>query len=143
MGTKLKANILHHDFNPCGGAERVSFATMQAITEMGIDFDITTYAKPDISRIVKAYGEDHSSIIKSSKKLNIVSSFQNLAKNNKVGKDYDININTHPDLFPFQNHFCKENTITLAIFLWRGNILNLKIANISEGIFGYKTMSMS
>ena len=117
MGTKLKANIFHHDFNPCGGAERVSFATMQAITAMGIDFDITTYTEPDVSRIVKAYGKDHASIIKSPKKLNIVSSFKNLVIKNKVGKEYDININTHPDLFPFyQDHFCKENTITYSHF---------------------------
>jgi glycosyltransferase involved in cell wall biosynthesis len=117
LGTKLKANVFHHDFNPCGGAERVSFATMQAITAMGIDFDITTYTEPDVSRIVKAYGKDHASIIKSPKKLNIVSSFKNLVIKNKVGKEYDININTHPDLFPFyQNHFCKENTITYSHF---------------------------
>lgn len=29
----------NHDFNPCREGERLSFATMQAIFEMGIDFD--------------------------------------------------------------------------------------------------------
>jgi glycosyltransferase involved in cell wall biosynthesis len=117
LGTKLKANILHHDFNPCGGAERVSFATMQAITEMGIDFDITTYAEPDLSRIVNAYGKDQASIITSAKKLNVITSFQNPSVKNNVGEEYDIYINTHPDLFPFyQDHFCTENTITYSHF---------------------------
>ncbi|HET6716340.1 MAG TPA: hypothetical protein VFG90_04370, partial [Nitrososphaeraceae archaeon] len=117
MGTKLKANILHHDFNPCGGAERVSFATMQAITEMGIDFDITTYTEPDLLRIVNAYGKDQSSIITRAKKLKVVTSFQNPSIKNNVGEEYDIYINTHPDLFPFyQDHFCKENTITYSHF---------------------------
>ena len=87
MGTKLKANILHHDFNPCGGAERVSFATMQAITEMGIDFDITTYTEPDLIRIVNAFGKDQASIITSAKKLNAVTSFQNPSIKNNVGED--------------------------------------------------------
>ena len=117
MGTKLKANILHHDFNPCGGAERVSFATMQAISEMGIDFDITTYTEPDLLRIVSAYGKDQASIITSAKKLNVVTSFQNPSIKNNVGEEYDIYINTHPDLFPFyQDYFCKENTITYSHF---------------------------
>src|SRR5918996_72991 len=29
----------NHDFNPCKEGERLSFAIMQAIFEMGIDFD--------------------------------------------------------------------------------------------------------
>ena len=29
----------NHDFNPCREGERLSFAIMQAIFEMGIDFD--------------------------------------------------------------------------------------------------------
>ena len=42
---------------------------MQAITEMGIDFDITTYAEPDLFRIDNAYGKDQASIITNAKKL--------------------------------------------------------------------------
>ena len=38
----LEANILYPDFNPCGGGgggeERLALATIQAISEMGIDF---------------------------------------------------------------------------------------------------------
>ena len=95
----------------------MSFATMHAISEMGIDFDITTYTEPDLLRIVNAYGKDQSSIITRAKKLNVVTSFQNPCIKNKVGEEYDIYINTHPDLFPFyQDHFCKENTITYSHF---------------------------
>jgi hypothetical protein len=38
----MKANVIHGDFNPCGGAERLSLVTMQALSEMGINFDLTT-----------------------------------------------------------------------------------------------------
>lgn len=57
----------------------MSFATMQAISEMGIDFDITTYSEPNLLRIVNAYGKDQTSIMKNAKKVNIVSSFHNPA----------------------------------------------------------------
>ena len=45
----MKANVIHGDFNPCGGAERLSLGTMHALLRMGIDFDLTTLKSPDIS----------------------------------------------------------------------------------------------
>jgi hypothetical protein len=48
----IKANVIHGDFNPCGGAERLSLVTMQALLEMGIDFDLTTLKSPDILQMV-------------------------------------------------------------------------------------------
>jgi glycosyltransferase involved in cell wall biosynthesis len=118
LAVKVKANILHHDFNPCGGGERVSFATMQAISEMGIDFDITTYSEPNLSRLVNTYGKGPTSAIKNAKGVNVVGSFSNQEINsNAGGEKYDIYINTHPDLFPYyQNHFSKDNSITYCHF---------------------------
>ena len=40
----MKANIIVSDLNPCGGGERLSLVTMKALSEMGIDFDLTTSA---------------------------------------------------------------------------------------------------
>lgn len=116
MRAKIKSNIIHHDFNPCGGGERVSFATMQAISEMDIDFDITTYSEPNLSRSTNAYGKDLVSVIKKARKVKIIPSFN--GNNNKTRKDqYDIHINTHPDLFPYyQNYFSKDNAITYCHF---------------------------
>jgi glycosyltransferase involved in cell wall biosynthesis len=116
LRAKIKSNIIHHDFNPCGGGERVSFATMQAISEMDIDFDITTYSEPNLSRSTNAYGKDLVSVIKKARKVKIIPSFN--GNNNKARKDqYDIHINTHPDLFPYyQNYFSKDNAITYCHF---------------------------
>jgi glycosyltransferase involved in cell wall biosynthesis len=120
VAVKVKANILHHDFNPCGGGERVSFATMQAISEMGIDFDITTYSEPDLSRLVNTYGKGPTSAINNAKRVNVVNSFSNQKISGNAGEgeqEYDIYINTHPDLFPYyQNHFSKYNAITYCHF---------------------------
>jgi hypothetical protein len=43
----MKANVIHGDFNPCGGAERLSLVTMQALLEMGKDdINPTTLTNP-------------------------------------------------------------------------------------------------
>ncbi len=54
----MKANVIHGDFNPCGGAERVSLVTMQALLEIGIDFDVTTLKTPNISKLENSYGKN-------------------------------------------------------------------------------------
>jgi hypothetical protein len=47
----LEANIIYPDFNPCGGGERLALATIQAISEMGLDLDITTYTQPGFIKV--------------------------------------------------------------------------------------------
>jgi hypothetical protein len=47
----MKANVIVADLNPCGGGELLSLVTMQALLEMGIDFDITTLKRPDVSSL--------------------------------------------------------------------------------------------
>lgn len=84
---------------------------------MGIDFDITTYADPDLSRLENAYGKGLISVIKKAKKVNIVSSFTQENIKNIGDEGNCININTHPDLFPYyQEYFSKDNTITYCHF---------------------------
>jgi len=61
----MKANVIHGDFNPCGGAERLSLVTMQALLEKGIDFDLTTLTSPDMSKLENSYGKNLVSVMKS------------------------------------------------------------------------------
>jgi glycosyltransferase involved in cell wall biosynthesis len=89
---------------------------MQAISDMGMDFDITTYSEPNLSKSINTYGKDLVSVIKKAKKVEVVSSFNET--NNKARKDqYDIYINTHPDLFPYyRDFFSKDNAIVYCHF---------------------------
>jgi alpha-1,2-mannosyltransferase len=43
----MKANVVVGNLNRCGGGERLSLVTMQAILEMGIDFDLITLKSPN------------------------------------------------------------------------------------------------
>jgi hypothetical protein len=98
----LEANILYPDFNPCGGGERLSLATMQAISEMGIDFDITTYTELDLSKLENAYGKSLTSVMKKVRRVNVVSSFNEHAIKRSIRRErYDISVNTHADLLPY------------------------------------------
>jgi hypothetical protein len=65
----MKANVVVGDPNPCGGSERILLVTMQALLEMGIDFDLTTFKSPDISKLENAYGSNLISPMKKIKKL--------------------------------------------------------------------------
>jgi hypothetical protein len=59
----MKANIIHGDFNPCGGAERLSLVTMKALLEMNIDFDLTTLKTPNITKLENTYGKNLVSVM--------------------------------------------------------------------------------
>jgi glycosyltransferase involved in cell wall biosynthesis len=91
---------------------------MQAIYSMGIPFDITTYEEPDLLRLENAYGKDLISVIKKAENINVVSSFSEKNIKHAVGGEgHCININTHPDLFPYyQDYFSKDNSITYCHF---------------------------
>ena len=65
----MKANIIHGDFNPCGGAERLSLVTMQALSEMGIDFDLTTLKTPNITKLENTYGKNLVSVMEKINKI--------------------------------------------------------------------------
>src|SRR5215211_154238 len=92
----MKANVIHGDFNPCGGAERLSLITMRALLEMGIDFDLTTLKIPDIPKLENSYGKNLVSVMKSINK---------------------ITVNTNGDAAPYyHSSFSKDNAITYCHF---------------------------
>ena len=120
----MKANVIHGDFNPCGGAERLSLVTMHALLLMGIDFDLTTLKTPDISKLENSYGKKLVSVMKSIKKINVINIIEEL-RQQQLGEEklhhkdynYDITINTNGDAAPyFHPSFSKDNAITYCHF---------------------------
>jgi len=118
----MKANVIHGDFNPCGGAERLSLTTMQALLERGIDFDLTTLKSPDITKLENSYGKNLVSVMKNIKKINVINIIEELQKQQQQKKDhedynYDITINTNGDAAPYYHpSFSKDNVITYCHF---------------------------
>jgi glycosyltransferase involved in cell wall biosynthesis len=113
----LKANFVYSDLNPCGGGERFTLVTMQAVLEMGVDVELTTLEEPNVTKLENAYGKDLASIVTSIKKVNVLSMFdeQSIANNMKNG--CDIIINTHGDIDPYYNNsLSKSNSITYCHF---------------------------
>jgi len=100
----MKANVIHGDFNPCGGAERLSLTTMQALLEMGIDFDLTTLKSPDVTKLENSYGKNLVSVMKSTNKINVINIMEELQQRRQQHHkeyDYDITINTNGDAAPY------------------------------------------
>jgi hypothetical protein len=116
----MKANVIHGDFNPCGGAERLSLITMQALLEMGIDFDLTTLKSPDISKLENSYGKNLVSVMKSINKINVINIMEELRQQQEEDHqdyNYDITINTNGDAAPYyHSSFSKDNAITYCHF---------------------------
>jgi len=109
----LIANIVHISLNPRGGSERLAVAVIQALSEIGIDIDLTTFEEPNISKLERAYGGVAMSAIKKIKTITITDSI-GMAKMNK---NYDLTINTHGDMLPyFLPYFSKNNSITYCHF---------------------------
>ena len=116
----MKANVIHGDFNPCGGAERLSLVTMQALLEKGIDFDLTTLKSPDMSKLENSYGKNLVSVMKSINKINVINIMEELGQQQEEDHkdyDYDITINTNGDAAPYyHSSFSKDNAITYCHF---------------------------
>jgi glycosyltransferase involved in cell wall biosynthesis len=114
----LKANLVYSDLNPCGGGERLTLATMQALAEMDIDIELTTLQKPDIIRLENAFGKRLASVIENIKKINILDAWEEQSIiDNISGKDYDLVINTHGDIAPYYHKsISKDNAITYCHF---------------------------
>jgi alpha-1,2-mannosyltransferase len=118
----VRANVIVPDLNPCGGGERLTLVTMQALSQMRIDFDLTTLRSPDISRLENAYGKTLVSVMKNIKKINVIDILEELRiqlpqqekqqLEGQIHYEYDITINTHPDSTPyFHPSFSKNNSI--------------------------------
>ena len=116
----MKANVIHGDFNPCGGAERLSLITMQALLEMGIDFDLTTLKAPDIPKLENSYGKNLVSVMKNINKINVINIMEELRQQQEEDHgdyNYDITINTNGDAAPYyHSSFSKDNAITYCHF---------------------------
>jgi glycosyltransferase involved in cell wall biosynthesis len=113
----LKANFIYSDLNPCGGGERFTLVTMQAVLEMGIDIEFTTLEEPNVTKLENAYGKDLASIIASAKKINVLSVFDEESITNNMKNGNDIVINTHGDIDPYYNSsLSKSNSITYCHF---------------------------
>ena len=107
------ANIVHISLNPRGGSERLAVAVIQALSEISIDIDLTTFEEPNVAKLESAYGEAATSAIKKIKTITIIDSIGKAEAN----KHYDLTINTHGDMLPyFLPYFSKNNSITYCHF---------------------------
>jgi alpha-1,2-mannosyltransferase len=111
----MNANVIVPDLNPCGGGERLALVTMQALAQMGIDFDLTILKSPDIPRLENAYGKNLVSIMKNIRIINLIDVIEELRiqllqqenqkqkqqQKHQINYNYDITINTHPDSAPY------------------------------------------
>ena len=91
---------------------------MHALSQKGLDFDLTTSVKPEVTKLESAYGNKIASIIDKLEKVNILESLEEPVINRISEKgNYDVTINTHGDTLPFY-HFSlsKNNAITYCHF---------------------------
>ena len=116
----MKANVIHGDFNPCGGAERLSFMTMYTLLEVGIDFDLTTLKIPNLLKLENSYGKKLISVMSGINKINVINIMEELQQQQQEehkNYNYDITINTNGDAAPYYHpSFSKDNTITYCHF---------------------------
>lgn len=116
-----KARIIHDNLNAGGGSERLAFATIELLNEMGFKIDLLTLQKPNLKEIKSDFGGGNSNswdfdqigifdfrTIIGVEKTDESSTEKNLGDkksfldNSKFDdKDYDIIINTHGDLLPY------------------------------------------
>ncbi len=126
----MRANVIHTDLNPCGGAEQVALGTIHALIEMGMDVDLTTANMPDIPRLKNAFGVERvGRIFTQIKKINLLGKLPIGIENepamhatgaqdvfNEVD-NHDIVINTHGDMLPyFLSSFSPRTAITYCHF---------------------------
>jgi glycosyltransferase involved in cell wall biosynthesis len=130
----LKANILYPSLNSCGGGERLAIVTMQAVLESGIDFELTTFERPDINRIQKAFGQQMTSTVKKAKRVNILESFEQGIKESEKDYPYNLTINAHADSIPYYHPcFAKNNAVTYCHFpTAKSHIMSENIAYLRE-----------
>lgn len=126
----MRANVIHTDLNPCGGAEQVALGTIHALIEMGIDVELTTANMPDISKLKNAFGDQRvGRLFSQIKKIDLLGRLPiginnepaigvtgSQDANNNVGNQ-DIVINTHGDMLPyFLPSFSRHAAITYCHF---------------------------
>jgi len=103
--------------NPCGGAEHVALATIEALIEMeNIDeVKLTTARIPVISKLKNVFGADRIDSIFNHVKIDPLDNLlAGRVQNETDEKDHDtITINTHGDMLPYYlPSFSTSNAIT-------------------------------
>ena len=96
---------------PCGGGERLTLATMHALSQKGVNFDLTTCIQPNMTKLENAYGSKIASIIEKAEKINLLESLEELFIDRITEKgNYDFTVNTHGDTLPYYHRsFSKNN----------------------------------
>ena len=114
----MNANVIYTDMNPCGGAERLTLATMHALSQKGVNFDLTTCIQPNMTKLENAYGSKIASIIEKAEKINVLESLEEPFIDRITEKgNYDFTVNTHGDTLPYYHRsFSKNNAITYCHF---------------------------
>ena len=114
----MNANVIYTDMNPCGGAERLTLATMHALSQKGVNFDLTTCIQPNMTKLENAYGSKIASIIEKAEKINLLESLEELFIDRITEKgNYDFTVNTHGDTLPYYHRsFSKNNAVTYCHF---------------------------
>ncbi|MDQ3835545.1 MAG: glycosyltransferase, partial [Thermoproteota archaeon] len=104
--------------SPCGGAERLTLVTMDALYQKDMYFDFTTCVPPNMTKLENAYGNKVASIIKKAGKINILESLEESFIEGIIKRgNYDITINTHGDTLPFYHRsLSKKNAVTYCHF---------------------------
>jgi glycosyltransferase involved in cell wall biosynthesis len=108
----LRANFVYSNLNPCGGGERFTLVTMEAVYEMGLEIDLTTLEQPNFSKLENAFGKDLASIMKKIRKINLLNMFDKQSIHLTLQQTkYDLIINTHGDIDPYYDSSLNANNL--------------------------------
>jgi glycosyltransferase involved in cell wall biosynthesis len=104
----LKAEVSHISLNAQGGAERLSVSVIKALSEMGVEIELSTFETPNPQIMISAYGEHVDKRLSKVRSLSLLSSLLHSGKS-----EADIFVNTHGDMLPlYRQNFSKDNCIT-------------------------------
>lgn len=113
----MNVNFVYSNLNPCGGGERLTLFTIEALLQIDANIDITTLEIPVVSKLCNAYGNEIGLILERINKINVIDIFNKLNIGKIYKNKYDLTINTHGDIDPFYHEsFSCSNAITYCHF---------------------------
>ena len=96
--------------NPCGGAERLTLATMHALSQKCVNFDLTTCIQPNMTKLEMHTVAKSLLFFRKQKKLNLLESLEELFIDRITEKgNYDFTVNTHGDTLPYYHRSFPKN----------------------------------
>ncbi|HKR74638.1 MAG TPA: glycosyltransferase [Candidatus Nitrosocosmicus sp.] len=108
----MKANFIYSNLNPCGGGERLTLVTMEAVYEMGLEIDLTTLEQPNLSKLERAFGKKLALVMTKINNINVLNMFDKQTVHlNLRQSNYDLIINTHGDLDPYYDPSLNANNM--------------------------------